>query len=48
VSQEFCLDFKPAGKACQRALCANDAMTGHDNRQRILAIGRADCADRFG
>ena len=27
---------------------SDDAMTGHDNRQRILAIGGADCADRLG
>jgi hypothetical protein len=48
VSQELRLDFKPAGKASQRAICANNAMTGHDDRQRILTIGGADCADRLG
>ena len=48
MSQELRLDFNPAGKAGQCSIRADDAMTRHDDRQRILAIGGADCADGLG
>ena len=45
--QELRLHFKTAGKAGQRSIGAKDSMTGHDDRQGILAVGRADCANCF-
>ena len=39
-------DRQSSGVADQRAIAANDAVTRHDNRQGIPAVGQADGADR--
>ena len=38
----------PPGKAGKRSVRADDPMTGHDDRQRILAVGGANGASGLG
>src|SRR5437660_5640870 len=46
--QEPLLAAEPAAIAGQAAVRADDAVAGHDDADRVLAVGQADCAHRLG